>query len=480
MSELAARRHRRPDGESGRREVSGLVDAALWVGAVLGLVCVVAALSAVIVGLTPLVVRSGSMSPAMPTGSLAVAREVPATQVSAGDVVSVTADNGDRVTHRVEKVSSVTGNSVTLILKGDDNNVVDARPYVVTDVDRVVIAVPYAGYLVAALSTPTAAVAGAILAIWLVATVFWPVRRPRSRPRPRHSMSGVSNGVGILLVLVMICAAIGFGRPGPAFAAPLTDTASGRVTVSTGTVTRPASFTCANTGLQLTAQLSWPVVNPTYRYLVVYTGALLTTAVRQVVPAQASGTITVTPPAAIALLTVTASLHSLVGDNFVSSPPLTRTIIPVLGLSVCSPAGTTTNSLAPRRVSPSGSASSSVPSSTSPSSGSRSPAVSSTPAAPETTGPSSSPPITTSPTTPSPTTPPTTAPESAPAAPARDGPAPTSTPTTAAPPTAPPDSAPTSPSTSTTGTRTPAARADADDAASSSAVTTTTPPLPGA
>lgn len=452
----------------------------------LGLICVVAAMSAVIVGITPLVFRSGSMSPTMPTGSLAIARAVPATQVSPGDVVSVTADNGDRVTHRVEKVAAVTGNSATLVLKGDDNDVADAKPYVVSDVDRVVVAVPYAGYLVAALSTPTAAFAGAILATWLVATVFWPVRRPTSRPPPRHSISAVNGGIGILLVIVMLCATIGFGRPGQAAAAPLTDTASGRVAVSTGTVTRPASFTCANTGLQLTAQLSWPVVNPTYRYVVIYTGALLTTAVRQVVPAQASGTITVTPPAAIALLTVTASLHSLVGDNFVSSPPLTRTIIPVLGLSVCSPAGTTTNSLAPKRLSPSESASSSVPSSASRSSGPQSSATSSTPASPETAGPSSSrPPTTTAPTTTAPTTtaptttPSTTGPASPHETPARDGAGPsTTTPTTAAPAVGPPESGrassqPTSPSTSTSEMRAPAARGYEGSSTSES---TTTPP----
>ncbi|NLG47963.1 MAG: signal peptidase I, partial [Gordonia sp.] len=60
---------------------------ALNVGAVLGLMCIVAAIASMLFGITPLVFRSGSMSPEIPTGSLAIARTVDAQDLRVGDVV---------------------------------------------------------------------------------------------------------------------------------------------------------------------------------------------------------------------------------------------------------------------------------------------------------------------------------------------------------------------------------------------------------
>lgn len=142
-------------------------------------------LSAVLFGITPLVFRSGSMEPAIPIGSLALAREVPADAIAPGDIVSVIADNGNRITHRVVNVDAGAGNSVALVLKGDANTEPDLTPYVVTHGERVLADVPYLGYAVAWSSTPAARAAGIVLAIWLLIAVVGPHRRRHSSARHR-------------------------------------------------------------------------------------------------------------------------------------------------------------------------------------------------------------------------------------------------------------------------------------------------------
>lgn len=70
----------------------------LTLAALAGVVCLLAAAAALTLHITPLVFRSGSMAPEIPTGSLALARSVPAEELKVGDVVSVTNAHGTRVT----------------------------------------------------------------------------------------------------------------------------------------------------------------------------------------------------------------------------------------------------------------------------------------------------------------------------------------------------------------------------------------------
>ena len=99
MTELAGWRHR-------------AVETVLTLGAVLGVLCVTWAVCAIAFGLTPLVLVSGSMSPAIEVGDLAVARAVPAERVVEGDVVSVRSPEGVRVTHRVVETHSLEGHDL--------------------------------------------------------------------------------------------------------------------------------------------------------------------------------------------------------------------------------------------------------------------------------------------------------------------------------------------------------------------------------
>lgn len=154
----------------------------LTVGAISGLVCIGIALAAAIFGITPLVFRSGSMSPVIDTGALAFAKGTPATELEVGDVVSVTNASGDRVTHRIESIEAVTGNSATLVLKGDANTDVDSEPYVVSEADRILFSVNRLGYVATWLSGPVAVFAGGVL-VGVLLMVAWRPDGPRRTSR---------------------------------------------------------------------------------------------------------------------------------------------------------------------------------------------------------------------------------------------------------------------------------------------------------
>ncbi|MGW9569098.1 signal peptidase I, partial [Prescottella equi] len=144
-------------GRSRGREI------ALNVGAIAGLICVVVAGVSFLFGIKPLVFRSGSMSPEIPTGALALSKSTPASNLHVGDVVSVQTESGTRITHRIHEVLSSDGTTSALVLKGDANQDADVMPYTVTEADRVFFSVPGLGYAVSWLSTPIATFLGGAL-----------------------------------------------------------------------------------------------------------------------------------------------------------------------------------------------------------------------------------------------------------------------------------------------------------------------------
>lgn len=160
-----------------------LRELALNVGAVIGVLCIVLALASALFGVTPLVFRSGSMSPDIPTGSLALARSVPAQELEVGDVVSVVNEQGVRVTHRAVDLAPVPGGSaVVATLKGDANSVPDVSPYVIEEADRVMVHAPGLGYAVSWITSPVAIFLGGMLAGALMMVAFG-----RGKPRTRNA-----------------------------------------------------------------------------------------------------------------------------------------------------------------------------------------------------------------------------------------------------------------------------------------------------
>ncbi len=125
----------------------------LTFGALLGVLCIVATIAGVAFGVKPLVFRSGSMSPAIHTGDLAVSRTVDANTLKTGDIVSVVNSEGNRVTHRVVNIAS-QGRARQLTLRGDANKTADSEVYTVTRAERVLFDIPKAGYVVNAAASP--------------------------------------------------------------------------------------------------------------------------------------------------------------------------------------------------------------------------------------------------------------------------------------------------------------------------------------
>ena len=113
------------------------------------------------------IVRSGSMRPALPVGSLVIDR--PVDQVRAGQIVTVTPQPGELVTHRVAAVSAAG-----ITTKGDANNGPDwwrLQPGQV--LGRVIVHIPAAGYLLVFLRQPSGL--PALVALGIALALAWSV-----------------------------------------------------------------------------------------------------------------------------------------------------------------------------------------------------------------------------------------------------------------------------------------------------------------
>ncbi|HLE58747.1 MAG TPA: signal peptidase I [Candidatus Limnocylindria bacterium] len=103
---------------------------------------------------TTVVIVGGSMEPGIQLGSLVVLEHVDAGGVHAGDVLTIRADNGVLITHRVARVVASRGTTY-VELQGDANPSPD--PTLVESssiVGRVSVVLPVAGYVVAMAATP--------------------------------------------------------------------------------------------------------------------------------------------------------------------------------------------------------------------------------------------------------------------------------------------------------------------------------------
>lgn len=161
---------------SGKREL------ALNIGAIAGLICIAATALSLFLEIKPLVFQSGSMSPSIQTGALAFARTVPADQLVAGDVVSVTNASGVRITHRVTGLEPVGGGEMMMTMRGDANAADDPVPYYVSEADRVLWHMNGLGYAVAWLSNPVAIFLGGMVAGGLLVIAFGRTRVTTDEP----------------------------------------------------------------------------------------------------------------------------------------------------------------------------------------------------------------------------------------------------------------------------------------------------------
>lgn len=147
--------------------------------AALVLLVMLGAALAVLSGVRGLAVRSTSMAPTLPVGSLALTMEVDAADVRVGDVVRLRGALADEP-GRVVEMSAAGEELVVLTVRGDGDSADGPATDVVPSVDQVLVAVPFAGYLVSALTSGPGLVV-------LGASVLVLAARPNGhavRPRP--------------------------------------------------------------------------------------------------------------------------------------------------------------------------------------------------------------------------------------------------------------------------------------------------------
>ncbi|MCF8606782.1 signal peptidase I [Gordonia sp. HY442] len=238
------------EGRRGR-----IADLALTVSAVVGVVCIVSTLIALVLGVRPVVFETGSMAPTIPTGSLGISKTVPATDLNPGDVVGVIRDDGVRVTHRVVSIDGVAGNSVTLTMRGDGNNAPDHDVYVVTEGTRVFGSVPVLGYVASWLQNPYTLVLQVLAALFLLAVAFAPANGWRRSTTAQRLRTGTATAS------VVVIAASGLHLSGNAQAALPPNQATATGSLAAVQVNAPASLTCKDVSglLFKNVVLTWPV-----------------------------------------------------------------------------------------------------------------------------------------------------------------------------------------------------------------------------
>jgi len=147
-----------------------------------GVACIVLVVLAFTGGYSLIMFKTGSMSPTIPAGSVALVQEVPASALAVGDVVTVDRPGDLPVTHRVTSVSDgQSADQRKITMRGDANDADDPLPYTVSDARIVRGSVPYLANVIVWFGNPFVLGGITIGAAVLVTWAFWP-REPRPAP----------------------------------------------------------------------------------------------------------------------------------------------------------------------------------------------------------------------------------------------------------------------------------------------------------
>jgi signal peptidase len=177
-----------------------LIDTLL--AAVIAVVCLTATITTILpmTGHPVTIITGGSMSPAIPIGSLVVEEPSPIANLAPGDIATFRLASGVKVTHRVTRVVE-RADGTWYEIKGDANEAPD--PALLSSgsvVGRVIVSAPLLGYLTWLLHQPRGilAVVTGILALFIAGLLAGeseevepaqdpvqdPVQDPTERPVP--------------------------------------------------------------------------------------------------------------------------------------------------------------------------------------------------------------------------------------------------------------------------------------------------------
>ncbi|MGH9305623.1 MAG: signal peptidase I [Acidimicrobiales bacterium] len=139
-------------------------------------------------------IRTGSMSPAMPTGSEAIVMPEPVSSVSPGQIIvfKPPGEGGTTVAHRVQSVTDTLG-AVAIVTKGDANPAPDQWKAVLMGARawRVRMVVPWIGYVYSFVTIPIVRLGVLVLIVAAVLGMLLP-----RLVAPRHAIgSEIEAGV---------------------------------------------------------------------------------------------------------------------------------------------------------------------------------------------------------------------------------------------------------------------------------------------
>lgn len=198
-----------------RRGWARVGDVGLTVAAIVGAVCIVLAVAAVLFDVRIVLFRTGSMSPTIPAGSAALVHRIHAADIAVGDIIMVERPGDLPVTHRVVGIETVghDPDARSITMRGDANPVDDPAPYEVREARRIVGSVPGVAPVLSSMGSPWVMGSLTVAATALIVVVFWPKRRshrgdpdavPRDEAPPAlgsrraRRMAGVGVAVGVL------------------------------------------------------------------------------------------------------------------------------------------------------------------------------------------------------------------------------------------------------------------------------------------
>lgn len=171
----------------------GLRETLLTLAALGGAICIALVIMAFAGGYSLIMFKTGSMTPTIPAGSVALVQRIPAAEVAVGDVVTVARPDALPITHRVTSVREGERAAERVItMKGDANDAEDPAPYTVTEVRIVRGSLPNLAYVIVWFGSPWVLGGITVGASLLVVWAFWP-RRERDE-EGRHEGAASPHG----------------------------------------------------------------------------------------------------------------------------------------------------------------------------------------------------------------------------------------------------------------------------------------------
>lgn len=168
----------RAETSNPRRSPSTFVsDVLLNLLSIAGVICIIAVICAFTFNITLIMFKTGSMTPTIPTGSLAIVQKTHASEIRVGDVTTIDRPSQLPVTHRVTAIEPVGNGMYSIRMQGDANDSEDPAPYLATEVRKVLWHIPELGYLVAKAQNPKVMAVTTMAMALLVTWAFWPRKR---------------------------------------------------------------------------------------------------------------------------------------------------------------------------------------------------------------------------------------------------------------------------------------------------------------